>query len=96
MRSEDMANTSEYRKNQRALHERLHETGRPLFITNHGKPEAVVLSPSVYDELADLRELRDSLASIDRSVQQLDAGHGVDAQQALRDLAAKHGLSIER
>lgn len=95
-RTNDITSATEYRNNQRAYHSHLHDTNRPVFITNHGKTEAVLVSPRVYDELQDIMELRDSLASIARSEQQLSDGEGIEAHEGLRQVAEKLGLKLDR
>lgn len=93
MRTEDLVNSREYRQNMRAHHERAKRTGRPIFVTNRGVPEAVVLAPEVYDELADRAEISAISAMIERSDADLAAGRGADARTVLRALASKYGLT---
>ncbi len=95
-RTNDITSATEYRNNQRAFHSRIHDTDRPVFITNHGKTEAVLMSPRAYDEIQDLLELRDSLASITRSEQEFADGKGIDAHEGIRQVAEKLGLKLDR
>jgi len=95
-RTDDITTTSEYRSHQPELHAKLRETGRPLFITNRGKPEAVLLSPEAYDALRDQIELAESLSQIRRSEQQLADGKGVDALEAIKQIAADRGITLDR
>lgn len=71
------------------------ETGRPLYVTNHGAAEAVILSPEAYDALADQAELPEILAMLARSQEDLDAGRIADAHRILKDLADRHGLESD-
>lgn len=96
VRTTDITSFTELRKNLRGQLDRVRGTGRPLFVTNNGQTEAVVLSPEAFDELQDLMELRDSLESIRRSEEQFAAGRGMEAAEALRGIAAKHGLKLDR
>lgn len=95
-RTNDITSSTEYRTHQKDFHARIHSTGRPLFITNRGKTEAVVLSPEAYDDIQDLMELRESLASITRSEQQLADGKGMEALESLKRIAAAHSLKLNR
>ncbi|MEL7484928.1 MAG: type II toxin-antitoxin system Phd/YefM family antitoxin [Planctomycetota bacterium] len=95
-RTNDITTASDYRSHQSETHAKLHETGRPIFITNRGKPEAVLLSPAAYDEMRDQIELLDSLKTIRQSERELAEGKGVDARQALREILADRGLTLDR
>lgn len=95
-RSTDITSLTEYRSNHKAFHTQVHATGRPLFITNNGKPDVVLLSAETFDEMLDLLDLRDSLAAIDRSEQEFAEGKGIDALEAIRGIASKHALKLDR
>lgn len=95
-RSTDITNRSEYREHLREHHARVKSTGRPLFITEKGEPDVVVMSAQAYDELADLADLHGILGDIARSEAEYAAGRGIDALQAIREIAAKHNLSLDR
>ncbi len=95
-RTTDITNFTEYRSNHRVFHTQVHQTGRPLFITNNGKPDVVLLSAETFDGIQDLIELRESLISIEKSEQEFAAGKGVEARRAIKDIASKHGLDLDR
>lgn len=96
IRTDDITTTSEYRAHQPELHAKLRETGRPIFITNRGKPEAVLLSPEAYDDLIDQAQLPEILSSIRRSEQELADGKGVDALAAIKQIAVQLGVQLDR
>lgn len=96
IRTTDITNFTEYRQHLRKHHVQLKETGRPLYITNNGEPEAVVLSPDLYNELADRAELPEILDMIARSEADIEAGRVVDAREAIHAIAEKHGLKLDR
>ena len=89
-RTTDITSFSDHRKNLRSNLNRLKKTGRPLYITTDGTPEAVVLSAKAYDELADRADLAETLAMINRSEADIESGRVVDANTGLRALAKKH------
>jgi prevent-host-death family protein len=95
-RSKDITSFTEHRRNLRDHLKQVRETGRPLFITTNGETDAVVLSPEAYDALADKAELAESLAMLDRSVEDVAAGRTQAAKPALRRIADELGLSLER
>ncbi len=94
-RTSDITNFTEHRQNLRDHLNRVKATGRPLYITSDGVPEAVLLSAKAYDELADRADLAETLAMIERSEAEFKAGKGMDAREALMDLAKKHGLNVK-
>ncbi|MEL6310874.1 MAG: type II toxin-antitoxin system prevent-host-death family antitoxin [Planctomycetota bacterium] len=95
-RTDDITTNSDYRANQSETHAKLRKTGRPIFLTNRGKPEAVLLSPEAYDDLLEEVELLESLKTIRQSEQEFAEGKGVDAREALREILADRGLTLDR
>ncbi len=95
-RSPDITIFTEYRQHLRDHLRRIRETGRPLYVTTNGKTDAVVLSPEAYDELADKAELAESLAMIDRSVDDIREGRTQPARPALENVADELGLKLDR
>ena len=97
-RSTDITSFTEYRQHLRDHLRRVRETGRPLFVTTNGETDVVVLSPEAYDQLAEKAELAQSLALIDRSLEDIRAGRtrsARDAQDALRKVADELGLKFQ-
>lgn len=88
-RTTDITNFTEHRQNLREHLNRVKRTGRPLYITSDGVPEAVVLSAKAYDELAEVAE---TLAMIKRSEADIQAGRVLDAKAARTAIAKRHGL----
>lgn len=94
-KTSDITTFSDLRQNMRERLDRMKETGRPLFVTSNGEPDAVVLSPAAFDELVEKAERAERLAEIDRGVEEMQAGRVHDFRQAVRDAAARLGLKIE-
>lgn len=95
-RSTDITSFTEHRKHLRDHLRQVRETGRPLYVTTNGETDAVVLSPEAFDALADKAELAESLAMIDRSMEDLSEGRTQAAKPALRRIADELGLSLDR
>jgi len=95
-RSTDITSFTEHRKHLRDHLKQVRETGRPLYVTTNGEPNAVVLSPEAYDTLADKAELAESLAMIDRSVEDIAERRTQAAKPALKRIADELGLSLDR
>jgi len=95
-RSTDITSFTEHRKNLRRHLQQVRESGRPLFITTNGETDAVVLSPETYDTLADKAALAESLAMIDRSMEDVAEGRTQPVRSALRKIADDLGLQLDR
>ena len=95
-RTPDITSFTAHRKHLRVHLRRVRETCRPLFVTTNGRTDAVVLSPELYDELADKAEVAESLALLDRSQADIREGRTHPAKPALRRLADQLGLKLER
>ena len=95
-RTTDITNFSEHRQHLREHLSRVRETGRPLYITTNGQPEAVVLSAEAYDALVDRAELAETLAMIRRSEADAAAGRVQPAREAVAALAARLGVKLDR
>lgn len=93
VRTTDIVSLTDYRQRLREHHDRLKATGRPLYITTNGEADAVVLSPEMYDELADRAELPEILAMIARSEADIREGRVTDAAKGLGEIAKRHGLN---
>ncbi len=95
-RSTDITSFTEHRRHLRDHLRQVRETGRALFVTTNGETDAVVLSPEAYDELADKAELAESLAVIDRSMEDIRNGRTQPAKSALEKIADELGLKLDR
>lgn len=95
-RTRDITSFTEHRQRLRDHFEQVKATGRPLYVTTNGETDAVVLSPETYDALADKAELLESLAALDRSMEDVKNGRTLPAKQALREIAEELGLKLDR
>lgn len=95
-RSTDITSFTEHRRHLREHLRQVRETGRPLYVTRNGKTDAVVLSPEAYDALADKAELAESLAMIDRGMEDIREGRSQPAKTALKRVADELGLKLDR
>jgi prevent-host-death family protein len=95
-RSSDITSFSDFRARLRDHLDQRKATGRPLFVTTNGEAEAVVLSPAAFDELTDLAELARSMATLDRSEQDIRSGRTRSAKSALRQIAHDLKLKLDR
>lgn len=94
-RYEDITNFTEHRRHLREHLSRVRETGRPLYVTTNGEPEAVVLSVEAHDALVDRAELAETVLMIRRSEADAAAGRVQPACEAVAALAARLGVRVE-
>lgn len=95
-RTSDITSFSDFRSHLRDHLDQSKATGRPLFVTTNGETEAVVLSAAAYDELMEQAELARSLATLDRSMEDIKAGRTRPAKAALRQIADELGVRLDR
>lgn len=94
-RSTDITTFSDLRQHMRERFDRLKETGRPLFVTSNGEPDAVVLSPEAFDSLSAKAEIAEDIKAVERGMEDVRAGRVRDYRQAIRDIADRLGLKLE-
>lgn len=94
-RTTDITSFTELRKSLRPQLDRVRASGRPLFVTTNGQTEAVLLSPEVFDELVGKAELVESLASIERGVEDAKAGRVRPMREGIRQIADELGVTLD-
>jgi len=72
--NEDIRPMSEFRTGIASFLKKIHDTKRPLVITQHGKGVAVLLDVNEYESMQEKIEL---LQDIQTSVSQIEGGYGV-------------------
>ncbi|MCP4294138.1 MAG: type II toxin-antitoxin system Phd/YefM family antitoxin [Proteobacteria bacterium] len=76
---QDIKPLSEFRANATACLQQVHDTGRPLIITQHGKSSAVLLDVQEYEQLVEELEL---LQEVKLAESQLDQNQGIPNSSA--------------
>ncbi len=76
---QDIKPLSEVRTGIASFIKQVHETRRPVVITQHGKGVAVLLDVNEYESMQEKIEL---LADIQTAVNQIDNGEGVEHDKA--------------
>jgi antitoxin YefM len=77
--NEDIRPMSEFRTGIASFLKQIHDTKRPLIITQHGKGVAVLLDAGEYEAMQERIEL---LQDIQTSIGQMEAGQGIDHDHA--------------
>ena len=76
---QDIRSMSEFRTGIAAFLKQVHDTKRPLVITQHGKGAAVLLDVAEYESMQEQLEL---LKDVQVSISQLENGEGVPSEVA--------------
>ena len=77
--NEDIRPMSEFRTGIASFLKQIHETKRPLIITQRGKGVAVLLDACEYEAMQERIEL---LQDIQTSIGQIEAGQGIEHENA--------------
>ena len=73
--NEDIRPMSEFRTGIASFLKQIHDTKRPLIITQHGKGVAVLIDAGEYEAMQERIEL---LQDIQASIGQIETGQGID------------------
>ena len=76
---QDIRSMSEFRTGIASFLKQVHDTKRPLIITQHGKGAAVLLDVGEYEAMQEKIEL---LQDIQTSISQIESGEGVSHEDA--------------
>ena len=80
---QDIRSMSEVRNGMASFIKQVHDTKRPLVITQHGKGVAVLLSANEFEAMQEKIEL---LSDIQTSLNQLEKGDGISHKDAKKKL----------
>lgn len=81
--NEDIHSMSEVRTGIASFLKQIHDTKRPLIITQHGKGVAVLLDAGEYEAMQEKIEM---LQDVQTSIGQIEAGRGVEHEDARADV----------
>jgi antitoxin YefM len=87
MLTNDIHSLSEFRSNASGFIAQVHNTKRPLVITQHGKSAAVLLDVNEYDNLVEKVEL---IQDMEIALGEIGAGKGIAHATALKQLKSKY------
>ena len=80
---QDIRPMSEFRSGVASFVKQVHDTKRPLIITQHGKGVGVLLDVGEFQSMQEKIEL---LEDIHTSISQLEAGNGVSQENAKQEI----------
>ena len=85
---QDIRPMSEFRTGIASFLKQVHDTKRPLVITQHGKGVAVLLDVAEYEAMQEKMEL---LEDVQTSIAQIDAGTGIEQNEAKAAILGRIG-----
>jgi len=85
--SDDIHPVSEFRSKASGFIAQVHNTKRPLVITQNGKSAAVLLDASVYDSMVEKIEFFEDIES---SLKQIDEGKGISHKDARHIIKSRY------
>lgn len=80
---QDIKPLSEFRANATACLQQVHETGRPIIITQHGKSSAVLLDVHKYEQLIEKLELLQEIKTAEAQIDDSQAASHSEAKQQI-------------
>ena len=83
---DDIHPLTDFQRNAKAHIARINRTGRPEVLTVNGKAEAVLLGAGAYERLLGSMEELETLQSIRRGLEDMDAGKTVSAAEVHEEL----------
>jgi antitoxin YefM len=86
--NQDIRPMSEFRTGIASFLKQVHDTKRPLVITQHGKGVAVLLDVDEYEAMQEKIEM---LQDIQTSIAQLERGNGIEHDAAKEDVLKRVG-----
>jgi prevent-host-death family protein len=86
--SEDIVPISEFKAHVSEVVGGLRQRGRPLVITQNGKPAAVLMSPEEFDELTYHAQF---VAAVKEGLAESEAGHLISDDELRRELDQEFG-----
>jgi antitoxin YefM len=84
---DDIHSLSEFRSNASGFIDQVHNTKRPLVITQNGKSTAVLLDVAEYEHMVESIEL---IQDIETSTDQISSGKGIPHSKAHEMLKARY------
>ncbi len=81
--NQDIRPMSEFRSEVASFLKQVHDTKRPLVITQHGKGVAVLLDVNEFEVMQDKIELYEDL---EKSITQIEAGSGISHDDAKKQV----------
>jgi len=87
---------SDFQRNTKAHLRRLKRTGKPEVLTINGQAQLVVQDAASYQKLLDAVDQLETIEALRESIAQANRGEGRPMRQVIEDIAAKHGIKLDK
>lgn len=91
--AEDVLPIAEFKAHASEVVRRVRDRGRPILITQGGKPAAVLVSPADFDRLAERERF---VASVEEGLADAEAGRSIPDEQLGREIDRRFGKLKKR
>ncbi len=91
----DIHSLTDFKRNTTEFVRQLKETKHPLVLTVNGKAELVVQDAESYQALLEAAELKETIKSIRRALEQVKRGEGRPATEVIAELRHELGIPDE-
>lgn len=90
----DIQSLSEFKQNASKFVKQVQETKQPIVLTVNGRPVAVVQDAESYQEMADAKEYRETVAAIRVALEDIGNSHQwKSSEEVFSTLRKKHEIS---
>lgn len=89
----DVRSVTEFQRNIKEYVGQLKKQKTPIVLTVNGRAELVVQDAASYQEILDRLERAETVAAIQRGLEQAQRGEGILLEEAENRLRKKHGFS---
>jgi prevent-host-death family protein len=93
--STDIRSLTDFKRHTNELTKQMKQTGRPLVLTVNGKAEFVVQDAASYQATIEAAERVLIVEGIQRGLEQMERGEGVDAKEFSKAFRARHKIRPE-
>ena len=89
----DIQSLSVFKRDTSKFLKQMKKTGEPVVLTVNGKAAAVVHDPDSYQEYLREKDRLDMIASVNRGIEDMNAGRVTPADKVFRDFEKKYNIS---
>lgn len=92
----DIQSLSVFKRDTAKFRRQLKKTKEPIVLTVNGKADMVVIDAESYEGYLREKDRLDTIAAINRGIEDMKAGRVTPAEQAFREFEKKHNISRRR
>jgi PHD/YefM family antitoxin component YafN of YafNO toxin-antitoxin module len=92
----EIRSLTDFQRNAKAYIGKMKKSGRPVVLTVNGKAELIVQDAASYQKMLDLLEQAETIAAIQRGLEQVEQGKVKPAKEVFAKLRKKHKIAEKR